>query len=122
MTSQLVLQRIRNRIIETLEHIVAGEHKVPDYGFDELVNDWDDYARLELLNDEFASPVYTATEVDLIRGVTMAVDAMCSVTPQSISNDDATLALPEWKQVVATTQAALNEMLKRGKLSEDLEI
>lgn len=122
MTSQLVHQRIRNRIIETLEIIVESEVSVPAYGFDELVNDWDDYVRIEMPDDEFPTPVYTATEIALMRDVTRAVDALSKATPQSIPNDDATLALPEWGQLVATAQNALGEMLKRGKLSEECEV
>lgn len=122
MTSQLVYQRIRNRIIEMLEWIIESENKVPTLGFDELINAWEDWVSSPLQKDAFPVPVYTAAENDRLREVSFALDALCNATPTSITDDVAVLALPEWVVVVETARNAHAELMMRGRLSEDEEV
>jgi hypothetical protein len=67
-------------------------------------------------------PVYTAAEGDRLRDVSLAVDALCKVTPTSIADDIAVLALPEWAVVVETARNAHAELMMRGRLSEEEEV
>ena len=122
MTSQLVYQRIRNRIIEMLEWIIDSENRAPTVGFDELINSWEDWVSSPLQTDAFPPPVYTPAEGERLRDVSLAVDELCNATPTSITGDVAVLALPEWVAVVETARTAHGELMMRGRLSEDEEV
>ena len=122
MTSQLVYQRIRNRIIEMLEWVIESENKVPTLGFDELINSWADWVSSPFQIDAFPVPVYTAAECDRLREVSLAVDSLCNATPTSTTDGVAVLSLPEWVIVVETARNAHAELMKRGRLSEDEEV
>lgn len=119
MTSQVVYQRIRNRIIEMLERIIESEKKAPTLGFDELINSWEDWVSSPPQKDEFPVPVYTAAESDRLREVSLAVDALCKATPTSITDDVGALVLPEWTVVVETARNTHAELMMRGRLSEE---
>jgi hypothetical protein len=122
MTSQLVYQRIRNRIIEMLEWILESEQKTPILGFNELINSWEDWVSSPLREDEFPMPVYTAGESHRLREVSSAVDTLCNATPPSITDDAAVLSLPEWALVVEAARNAYAELMKRWRLPEDKEV
>ena len=122
MTSQLVYQRIRNRIIEMLEWMIESESKVPAVGFDELTSLWEDWVMSPFQKDLYPVPVYTAEESECIRKVSHAVDALCNATPSSITADATVLTLPEWAVVVETARKAHAVLMKRGRLSEEEEV
>ncbi|CAG1771168.1 hypothetical protein BAC3_01601 [uncultured bacterium] len=119
MTSQLVYQRIRNRIIEVLELLIKSENSSPKFQLNELINFWEDWINSPLQENEFPMPVYTEAEDKLLREVSSAINAFCEVTPKSITNEAEAMALPEWSAVIVTARSAHIAMMKRGKFSED---
>jgi hypothetical protein len=122
MTTQLVYQRIRNRIIELLEQLVECETSPPELGMNELINSWDDWVPSPLVEGYFPPPVFTNSEQNVIRRTSVAIDEFCEVTPKSIEDDRAVLRLPRWALVIETSKLALSTMMERGKMSEDEEI
>ena len=122
MTSQLVYQRIRNRVIEMLEWFVACEDTPPEVGMNELVNFWEDFVSIPLAEKHFPVPVFTPGEEVLIRDVSLKMDAFCDATPRSMQDHLAAVCLPQWKAVAVAAQAALAEMMKRGRMPEDHEL
>jgi hypothetical protein len=117
-----VEQRTRNRIIETLEWFLECESTPPELGVNELINSWEDWAHSPLLEDQFPVPVYTQVEDKLLRQLSSAIDVFCDVTPQSIKDEAAAIARPEWAAVIAAARHAYPAMMQRGRLSEDEEL
>lgn len=122
MTSQLVFQRIRNRVIETLDLLVECETTPPDLGMNELVNCWEDWVPSPLPENYFPEPVFAPEEERLIRDVSLTMDAFCDATPRTIQDDVATLRLPQWAAVVTTAKVARSTMMKRGRMPEEEEL
>lgn len=122
MNPLILQQRIRNRIIENLERVLDSKTAPPALGFNELVNSWYDWTGDPLQADEFSLPVYTPEEDLALRAVNLAFDNFCKATPASIEDEDLTLALVEWVAVVSSSEKALAEIMKRGRLPEDVEI
>ena len=119
MTSQLVYQRIRNRIIEMLEWIIECESTPPEGGMNELINSWEDWVPLPTIQGYFPSPVFTSNEDSLLSSVSDAIDKFCEVTPKSIEDDLKVLSLPQWTGVILAAKEALAVMQKRGMMSEE---
>jgi hypothetical protein len=122
VTSQLVYQRIRNRIIEMLELLIECESSPSEFGLNELINFWEDWVSSPLQEDEFPTSVYTEVEGKLLREVSLTINAFCEVTPQSITDETGAMALPEWTAVIVTARLAYITMMKRGRFSEDEEL
>lgn len=122
MTSQLVYQRIRNRIIEMLEWLIECESTPPKPGLNELINCWEDCVSSPLQEDQFPMPVYTEVEDKLLQAVSLAVNTFCDVTPQSITDETGAMLLPEWIAVIAAARLAHIAMMERGKFSADEEL
>jgi len=119
MMSSLIHQRIRNRIIEILEWILESEYKVPELGFNELINSWADWADILVNNPNFPL-TYTASEINSLMNVNLAIEAFCESTPPMVPDIPDILALPEWSQLVSSARLAHAELMKRGRFSEDV--
>lgn len=113
MTDQQTALQIRDRIIEVLDWIVDSRTRVPECGFDELVNQWADWA-LPLRSSEFTLQAFTLDEVAAIRCVDDAMAAFAKATPHSIPNTEATVEQAEWSKVAAMAAVALRIMRKHG--------
>lgn len=122
MTSQLTYQCLRNRIIESLEWFLESEFQIDEWGLNELINVWGDFVTNPPPADEFAQPVYTETEDRLLRKVDAAVDTFCDATPNNIEDEAAAIALPQWAALITAAREAHQEMMKRGRFSEDEEL
>lgn len=122
MSPQLIHQRVRNRIAETLEWVLESWNTPPALGFNSLINYWNDWAGSPVVEDDFPAPVYTKEEVQCLRKVSEALDVFCNATPPSIEDEIDTLALPEWMDVVSTARQAHAEIMKRGRFSEEQEL
>ena len=122
MTSQLVYQRVRNRVIEMLEWLIECESIPPDLGMNELINCWADWVPTPLSDDYFPVPVFSEAEQKRVRDVNNAVDKFCDVTPRNIVDANAALKLPEWSVVVESAKLALADMMARGRMPEDQDL
>lgn len=119
MTSQLVYQRIRNRVVEILDWISECESTPPDLGMNELINSWEDWVPSPLPESYFPEPVFTPEEERLIRNVSSTIDTFCDATPKFIQDELSALRLPQWVAVVIAAKAAHIEMMKRGQMPEE---
>jgi hypothetical protein len=86
-----------------------------------LINFWEDFVPSPLPEKYFPEPVFTRVEDELIRDVSVAMDAFCAATPKSIEDDVAALGLRQWAAVVTAAKIAYAEMMKRGRMPEDEE-
>jgi hypothetical protein len=120
-SQRLVLQRIRNRILEYLEWV--PEYRLdPHVDLNELMNVWGDYVDDPFVAAEYPAPVFTPAEVAAMSKTHMAWRAFADRTPQTIVDEDAAFALPEWDALVAACIAAAKVLHDRGRLSEDEEL
>lgn len=116
LSSQIIDQRVRNRLIEWLEMLVEYEDNPPHFDLNEVINQWDDWNHP---NSSYPFPTYTSSEADKISLVAIALDDFCSVTSKIISIGDEKLFNLEWCKLVSVSRDALLEMQRRGKLSEE---
>lgn len=117
----LINQRIRNRLFEYLEIVVASESSSPSCGLNELISQWEDWILHPLSAESFQPPTFTAEESKALRKVDSAWNAFCKVTPKIIVDESATICLPEWITFVTMSRLALDVLKVRGKLPEDDE-
>ena len=115
MTDPQTIFRIRERIIDVLEWIVDSRTKIPDCGFNGLVNLWDDWLH-PFRQTEFSQQGFSIEEIAGIRRVDELLEAFCLVMPQSIPDTQATLRKEEWVQVTVAAEQALSKLLKRSML------
>jgi len=113
MTNLQIALQIRDRIIEVLDWIVDSRTRVPECGFDELVNQWDDWV-LPLRSSGFSPQAFTLEEVAAVRCVDDALDAFSKATTHSIPDTEGTLTQTEWSNVEETAEVALKTMRKHG--------
>jgi hypothetical protein len=121
-SQQLVQQRIRNRLIEYLEMLVAYETEPPPFDLNEAVNQWEDWSPSPTSTSDFAAPVYTRGEAESLASVGNAWEAFCKVTPNKITDEISELHRPEWKNLLSAARSALSALSGRGKLDEEQEI
>ena len=112
---ELIDRRVRNRVIEWLEMLVDYESDPPPFDLNEALNQWEDW---NPPGSTYPEPVYTSSEQQKLALVAQAWEGFCEATPSKISSDQEEMQKPEWNKLVAASQAALVELLKRGKLEE----
>jgi hypothetical protein len=121
-STQVVEQRVRNRLIEFLEMLVVYETDPPSFGLNEVLNQWEDWNPRAFSHSRLSAPVYTSLEAEKLSLVAIAWSRFCDVTPNNISHEAEELLKPEWRNLVSAGRAALLELQCRGKLSEEFEV
>jgi len=96
-------------MIEVLDWIADSRTKVPDCGFGELINLWDDWV-LPLKGTELPLQVFTQEEVSCIWRVADAIEEFCRETSESIPDTLEILQLGAWCRVVEAAESALVAM------------
>lgn len=118
ISPRLLDQRLRNRIIESIEILADGDKGVREVGasdwfnifFDNVPDDGVPYPNLAMAGDEFAA----------LGALAKLVNKACDATPQMV--DDNILILSGWPKRIAPEAAkALKLFMQRGKLSEEME-
>jgi hypothetical protein len=125
-TQQVVLQRIRNRIIEYLELASSfGDQRnyqsiAPVNVGNEIINQWEDLVR-DPRDPAFVAPVFSAAEQESVAQFHNVWNAVAANTPDPVPELDSLFATAEWQRLRAAALLALRVFLARGKLSEDRE-
>ena len=124
---QLVLQRIRNRIIDSLQTLSSFDEQrryaqtVPIcYVPYELINGWEDWVDAPR-PEHFTDPVFTGSERDAIERFHAAWDEAARALPKDYPPLEEVLGAPYWAKLRGAALKALAIFLKRGRLSEDVE-
>ena len=126
-SERVVLQRIRNRIIEVLETFSSFEEqrnyalRVPIvYVPYELVNSWEDWVP-EPRPSHFTDPVFSEAErlaIEAFHGEwKLASDSL----PDDWPSFEQVLVEPYWARLRHAASNALKVFESRGRLSEDVE-
>ena len=116
---QLVLQRVRNRILEHLETIVEHHRKGTRFDLSELLNQWEDWVQRPVQPDTWIPPTYTEEEACCLARVDRAWESFCSARSRWIDDEWAAMNSPEWSALAAGASEALTVMQERGRLPED---
>ncbi|CRM23561.1 MULTISPECIES: hypothetical protein [Pseudomonas] len=119
MTRQLVYPRIRNRIVELLEWLIECENEPPRFGMNELINSWEDWVPPLSSKGYFTTQGFTPAESEFLLNVSAAIEDFCEATPNPIEHDDAAIALPQWRLVIAAAKPTLSAMKANTKMSEE---
>jgi hypothetical protein len=126
-TPQLVLQRIRNRIIETLETLASFDEqrayakRVPIcYVPYELINSWEDSVDSPR-PAHLAEPVFSTGERDAIEQFYPQWRDAADLLPKDYPPLEDVLAAPYWLRLRDAARRALAVLLVRGRLPEDAQ-
>lgn len=114
----LVLQRIRNRIMEYLD-LASDPVAHARFGPDAVVNYWEDWQAADWAAS-YPDPVFTAAE----REAMAAFDAawrVAAATPDPMPPLEQLTGLAAWQQLVAAAGKALSVFNRRGRLDEECE-
>ena len=117
--SQLVDQRIRNRIYEYVESVAEFPANRGVWDLNELVNEWEAYVADPFNAESFLAPTFTHGEVAALARVHTAWRAFADATPQTISDEANAMQVPEWRALVEACTDARNTLSVRGKLPEE---
>ena len=125
ISQQLILQRMRNRQIETLELAASFEEQrqhqdeaqisVPS----EVINQWGDWYWPQ--NTYGESPVFSQEEIEALRAYDTVLNSICDRLPEWLPEIDVVQTWPEWHELREAASKALVAFEARGRFSEDCE-
>jgi hypothetical protein len=123
---QLVLQRVRNRLIEYLQLVASRQAQLLYQASarvdvsTELINQWDDWFPKEpgLLVD----PVFTSEERLALARFHSVMLEVVDALPRNIPDLGTFQTLPAWTRLQQAATQALATFATRGVLDEDVEI
>jgi hypothetical protein len=125
MTELIVIQRIRNRIIEYLELASSFDDQsayqaaVPYINVpNEVINQWEDSVGPDWHN-YITAPVFTPDEIIAIGQFYDVWDAVAVATPDPLPPLQALLDTGEWQRLASAAAEALTVFQFRGRLPED---
>jgi hypothetical protein len=121
-TPIVVLQRIRNRIIEYLELAssfdaqIAYQAAVPDVRVpNEVLNQWEDWAGGGWLQYK---PAFTSDEIEAMRRFHSVWQYVCDTTPADLPCLDELFPTPSWRQLATGAAQALTVFMRSGPRPE----
>ena len=119
ISEKLVMQRIRNRIIEVLD-MFADDESVSKIGSDEIIEFWYDFVDEEKFSG-FNKPVFSESEITSIRRFHNLLEKTYSNVPSSFSLESL-MSNKYWCRLKELANNETEVFLKRGRFSEDEEI
>lgn len=118
-STRIIDQRVRNRIMEELLGLAEGDENVRRIGageYFEAFYDWVSHRGDGVRPNSALTP----DEAALILKVSIAVDEACDATPKIVSAKE--LIATDWpERIKPLARSALDEMLRRGRFSEQVE-
>lgn len=119
VSSALVDQRIRNRIMEYFE-IASSFQIMGKFGTFEVINMWKDWVNPEDLT-VLTEPVFSLPEQDTIRQFCVIWEICAEETEENIFDTNSLCKIDNWQTFRNSAASALKVFLIRGKFSEDSE-
>lgn len=128
-SSQLVTQRIRNRVIEYLE-ISSSFEAQRDYERDvpiahvpyEVINQWGDNFPRGLRFDADDLAVYSPDEIVALQEFEPTWRIAADALPDDYPPLSAVHAMPDWERLRQAASLTLEVFNRRGRLPEDYEV
>jgi hypothetical protein len=126
-TRQVLLQRVRNRIIEYLEVAASFEvqRKYQDHAPNvsvpnEVINQWEDWVS-PTWEAELVEPVFTSDEGGGIKEFYAAWNKAIQQTPNPLPALEVLSQIPAWEALRNAAEKLGETFNRRGKLSEEVE-
>ena len=120
ISTLLLNQRIRNRIIEVLE-ITASYESQEKFGADEVINMWEDWVDDDRIG-KYVEPVFSKQEQACMIEYHNIWNYVADHTPQCLPDISELKGNEYWLSLMATASKALSIFNQRGKQSEENEI
>ena len=126
-SKRLVLQRVRNRIIEYLELASSFdaqrqyEFQVPIAVVPEIVDSWEDSV-VEGWEATFVAPVFSKDERVAVARFDKTLSDITASLPDQTPDLSEVQRSVSWSRLRDVAADALAVLVKRGKLSEDIEV
>ena len=120
ISSTLLNQRLRNRIMEVLDVYTSIEDQAR-LGPDEVINMWEDYVDNERLK-EYIEPVFTLEEQQAIKQFHNSWNKICDETPTYMPDILDLINNKNWLHLIKHAKEIYALFNKRGYLSEENEI
>jgi hypothetical protein len=128
-SDRIILQRLRNRVIEELETAASYEEQrryqkaVPSVNVPaEMICGWFNDHVWEGWQKAYTPPVFTPEEIDAIAGFDKVFRAVKAKLPSHTPSLSELVGAESWDRLRLAAQEALTVFQQRGKLSEDEEI
>ena len=124
---QLVLQRVRNRIIEYLEVASSYDRQreyqaaAPVCVASEMIEQWADWVS-DPADPAWAPPVFSEAERAAISRFHAVWNQVADDTPNPLPPLPETQRLPAWERLRCAAESALSVFHQRGRLPEAREI
>lgn len=118
LSERVILQRIRNRIIEYFEITSSFQRQLAASDPVETIEEWGDW---DPWLKEYLPPVFTEPEHRALLAFHAVWENVASQTPVQMPPLEQLIGTPEWERLRAAAQLALEAFSPRGKLSEDQE-
>jgi hypothetical protein len=128
VSQRIVDQRVRNRVMETLE--LAGSFEAQQVYAEtvpianvpaEVINQWSDWVHVDPNTDPNISAVYSSQELDAIRRFHLVWLKACDAYPDGFPSVAEIQTIPEWSLLREGARAAKAIFDQRGPLPEDRE-
>lgn len=119
VSSTLIQQRVRNRIVEYFE-IASSFQEIGNFGAFEVIEMWEDWVNPADLTF-LAEPVFSLPEQDTIRQFCVIWEVCASETEENIFDTDSLSKIDSWQIFRNAAASALNVFFIRGKFSENSE-
>lgn len=124
--AKLVLQRLRNRVIDYLEMVssldrqLQYQSKAPDVSVAaEVINQWEDWVDSSSWRDVYLPPVVSHSEINAMSDFHRVWEQVINDLPSSLPNLHQLADNSEWKRLAEAASAALKVFQTRGRLPED---
>jgi hypothetical protein len=123
VSARLVLQRIRNRVIEYLELASSFERQLRYQASasvvvaHEVINQWEDWIS-EPIEDLLPPPVFTVEEADAVRNFNEVWKSVVESTPPDMPAVEVVIHWPEWERLRVAAETTLSVFARRGPLPE----
>jgi len=118
-SKQLVLQRVRNRIIEYFE-LAADPQAQAQFGPNTIINYWQDWQDL-LYASRLPEPVFSASEHSAMQAFDLAWHTAADTTSNPMPSIVELRGNPIWQLLTSSAASALAVFAVRGRLPEDHE-
>jgi hypothetical protein len=119
-TARVVQQRLRNRAIDAVRLLAAGDAGVRSVGANEWINQFFDVVDDDAPGRWRSWPVWTGEEVARLGELHDLVREVCRRTPQVLDDDE--FVAGGWPSAIApAARAAETALLARGRSGEDTE-
>ena len=119
ISARLLDQRLRNRIMESLDWLAEGNDGVGSFGAGEWFEQFFDQHN-EQRGRVFENEAMTAEERDAFLAVYRLMGEAAKSTPKKVT-DEALISSGWPARIAPAAQAAVDLMMKRGRFSEEIE-